>query len=137
MKQPSGNQKKGKRRVGSGLTRHLQEQSGTAVVLHPDEAGVAALVDHPHLSQQERGVAQAQLRGEQAGAVRESLSLVHQLVASLCVAVHAALGVRQLPKNRQIRQVEVGVGAEGAVECGVPAVQRHHWLLRYRHLHHG
>lgn len=123
--------------IRSGLTSHLQKQSSTAVVLHPDEAGIAAFVSHPHLFQQERGVAQAQLRGEQAGAVHERLSLVHQLVASLHVTVHAALGVCQLPKDRQIRQVEAGVGAEGAVEGGVPAVQRHHWLLRNHHLHQG
>lgn len=108
--------------VTAWLTGHLQQQSSAAVVLHPDEAGVATLVGHHHPAQPERGVAQGQLGGEQAGAVGEDFSLVCQLVVAFPVAVHAAFGVCQLPEDGEIRQVEGRGDVEGAVEDGVPAM---------------
>lgn len=121
---------------GAWLTGHQQQQSGAAVVPHPDEAGVAAFIRHHHAAQQERGVAQAQLDGPQAGTVGKSLGLVYQLVAPPPVPVHTAFGVRQLPEDAQIGQVKGTDGTEGAVENGIAAVQHHHWLLRDVHFQH-
>lgn len=117
------------------LTRHLQNHSSAAVVLHPHKAGVASVIGHHHVPQQERGIALKQLLWKQLGAVFEPRGLFLQLVVSIGKPVHAAFGVSQLPEHGHIGQVEGAVMAKRAVEHSVHAMQGYQRLLRDLHFH--